>query len=652
MDLPSVTTRVSETAAALAQGLDVCCLIFPALLNADIKARIFGGADAMAGLHGYCEGVEYTSLHVERTGKSILGIALPINTEGAISREDVSGNTNSSTTTVTAGAGGVLAEHDGIWRIKRGGVVGTDQIQLELSLDGGFNFKTIRLGTDNSYTEPLFNVVTTFGAGSLTTGQVVHTWHGSAPLASSADWVTARQRLAEKLQFFRTMLVIGDLQSNTEAAALLAQVDAYETENERFTFARASLADRLPLAAMSRVRVRMSGTPTLTFAEVGATGDTITRSAGSWITDGFAVGDIFTVAGSISNNVTGPIAALSATVMTLGTTDLTPEVATPNCTVTGTPALTFAEVGATGDTITRSRGSFLADGFRVGDRITTVGTVSNNSANALITAVTALALTLDTQDVVAEVVGSYSVTLTTGQTKAAWLADLEDEYEPIDDAPRISLGIGRARVLSSYSKWFMRRPAQWLVSAREYAHDLHIATWRKDDGHLNASLEDANGNLVEWDDRVDGEAASFARFTSLRTWSNGPAGVFVALSLTRASDSSQLVHTAKEAVANLACSLVQLNTENAAIGVDLLLNADGTATQDSLNTIANKVNAVLKNELLTDKGEGQRASFAKFTPTPTDVYNVPEPTMTTVTELRLNGTIVKVNNKVNIQTAG
>ncbi len=656
MDLPGATTRLSETSAALARGLDVCCLIFPCATSADIKARVFGSADAMAAQHGYCEGVEYASMHVERTGKSILGIGLPINTEGAISREDVSGNTNTSVTTLAALPGGILAEHDGRLRVKQGGVVGTDQILLELSLDGGFNYKVVRLGTDTSYTELQFNFSVTFGAGSLTAGQVIHTWHGSAPLASPADWITARQNLAEKLQFFRTMLVIGDLQSNTEAAALLAQVNAYETENERFTLARASLADRLPLAAMSKVRVKMSGSPTLTFAEVGATGDTITRSSGSWITDGFAPNDLIAVTGAINSNnneTAARIVSLTATVLTLDTEDLDAEVATAGCTVTATPRLVFADLGATG-TATRSRGSFLADGFRVGDRVSVLGTVSNNWSDVLVTAVTALVLTFNKADVAAETIGSYAVTLGAGQTKAAWMAELEDEYEPIDDAPRISLGVGRARVFSSFSGWYMRRPAQWLVSAREYQHDIHIAPWRKDDGSLGAdvSLNDADGNLVEWDDRVDGKAASAARFTSLRTWPNGPAGVFVALSLTRARDSSKLIHTSKANVANLTCSLVQLNSENAAIGVDLILNDDGTATSDSLKKVADKVNNVLKNELLTNKlNEGRRASFVKFTPTPTDQYDVSEPTMTTVTELHMNGTVVKVNNRVNIQSA-
>ena len=43
----------------------------------------------------------------------------------------------------------------------------------------------------------------------------------------------------------------------------------------------------------------------MTFAEVGATGDTITRATGSFITDGFVAGDTIRVTGSSSNNVTG-----------------------------------------------------------------------------------------------------------------------------------------------------------------------------------------------------------------------------------------------------------------------------------------------------------------------------------------------------------
>mgnify|MGYP006958864321 CR=1 FL=1 len=53
----------------------------------------------------------------------------------------------------------------------------------------------------------------------------------------------------------------------------------------------------------------------MTFAEVGATGDTITRAAGSWISEGFAIGDTVTVSGAVAsagaNNVTGALFTLT-----------------------------------------------------------------------------------------------------------------------------------------------------------------------------------------------------------------------------------------------------------------------------------------------------------------------------------------------------
>lgn len=73
-------------------------------------------------------------------------------------------------------------------------------------------------------------------------------------------------------------------------------------------------------------QVTASASPTLTFANVGSA-DTITRSTGSFITDGYKVGMIVTIAGTSSNNMTtGPIASVSATVLTFGsTTSLTNE---------------------------------------------------------------------------------------------------------------------------------------------------------------------------------------------------------------------------------------------------------------------------------------------------------------------------------------
>jgi hypothetical protein len=245
------------------------------------------------------------------------------------------------------------------------------------------------------------------------------------------------------------------------------------------------------------------------------------------------------------------------------------------------------------------------------------------------------------------------VTIATGQTKAAWMAELEAEFEDIDDAFRIDMSAGRGAVLMPFSGWKKRVPAAWAASVREYQHDLHRAPWRKKDGPTGYSLEDTEGVLVEWDDRVDGGAASAARFTSFRTWANGPNGAFVALSLTRASEGSQLTRTHNVAVLNLACTVVQLNTEDAAVGESLVLNDDGTATKDSLAGIAEQVNRELTNNLLKNtSGEGQRASKAVWTPSPDDVLNVEEAALTGVLDLNLRGTVHSVRTTVRVRSGG
>ncbi len=650
--LPKATTTVDNTAGAVVGGLDTVCVLSPVATLADATPRIFGSAAAIYAAHGYSEGLEYAALHIQRTGKAVMFIGLPISDAGVVGRENKSGNSGTCVTTVTAGGTGVLAEHDGVLKVKSGGTIGTSQIVLQLSLDGGRKFKDVRLGTANSYTIPYVGVSVAFAAGTLVAGDTIHTWHGTAPASDSAGWADAREALAAQQKGCRSLVLCGrDLSTDTQASDFLAQLNAYETANERFVYGRASVRDRLPEAALSNVTVRMTGTPTLTYAEVGATADTITRSTGSWISDGFVVGDAIDSVSPLNTFSGAKITGVTATVLTLDTQDLAAEV-TAAATIVGHPGITYAEVGATGDTITRNRGSWLDDGFRVGSLITS-NSALNDFSNALVTAVTATVLTLDTQDLSAEFASSGAITITAGESKALWMAALDTEFAPVDAAKRISLSAGRGRATSPFTDWYMRRPAGWFASFREYSHDLHVATWRKSDGPVDADLFDANGTLVEWDERIDGGAGLAARFTTLRTWGNGPNGAFVSLSLTRASDGDILQHTAKLAVTNLACGIVQLNSENAAIGQDLILNDDGTATADSLATIENRVNAALDLELLTDKlGEGPRASNAVWRIDPSTDYRVAEPVMAAVLQLDLNGTVHSVNTRTRLNTPG
>lgn len=640
--LPRATVRVEPTAAAPGSGLDTVCILAAVPSNPDMTPRIFGGAQAIYEQHGYSEGVEYGALHLAYTGKSVIFVGMPIGTAGVISRFTSHENTGSSVVTVVAGADGVLSDHRGVLRVVAGGTIGTDQIKLELSLDDGRSFSPLRLGTANSYTLPYVGATANFAAGTLVTGDTIAEWHGSGPRIDTGDLAEVFDNLAADLKQFRSIMILGDLPNDTAAAAVLTQVNAYATEHQRFVYARASVPDRLPQASLSQAYARFTGAAALTF---DAATDTVERSSGSWLADGFRDGDSVTFVDTVGNDGTFVVTTVTADTLTFGNV-ITDEVISSGFAVTGGPTLVFA---ASGDTITRNRGSWLADGFRAGDDVAIDGTASNEVTLAAQT-VTALVLTL-ANGLSDETLPSDGVTVTSNLTKAAWMAEQDAEFAAIDGESRLDLGAGRGAVISPFSGWDYRRPVSWAASAIEYQHDVHVATWRKELGPSGFDLFDANGLLSEWDDRVDGGAGSAARFTTFRTWPNGPRGAFITQSLTRAGDGQLTSQTHNMAVVNVGLTTVQRATEQV-IGRSLQLNADGTATADSLAVIASEVNAAVELALLTSRGEGPRASRAVWFPDPEDVYNVPEPVMHGTLELLLNGTIHSVDTAVRLSSNG
>lgn len=652
--LPGASNYLAAAPVAAVTGANLPIVISPVATNTDAIPRQYGSPSAIYAQHGYSEGVEYAALHAAEVGEPIIFCGIPIATPGAVGREDTSGNTGTSVTTVVAGSDGVLAEHDGELSVITGGTIGTDDIVLRLSMDGGTSTKRVRLGTASSYVVPYFNITLNFAAGTLVAGDTVHTWHGSGPRGDSTGWTSAFTALRSQPLVARSALFTGDAQTNTEVSAITTLLNAYDTAYNRYVYARMGVLDRLPLASLSTSTHRMS-TSNVTFAEVGATGDTITRASGSWATDGFATGDLLTITGSSSNNITtaAKVTVTSATVITLDTDDLADEGPVANVSIVGQPSLTFSD---TADTIVRAGGtpgSWLDDGFRVGDSVAVSGTSSNNGTFT-VTAVTATTLTLEAGDLVDEVIGINTPTIAAGQTKAAWMAAITNEFGPVDDEDRISLSAGKARKLSPFTQWHLRWPASWAASIREYQHDLHIATWRKSDGPTGWNIYDSDGNLAEWDDYVDGAGASAARFTALRSWANGPRGAFVANSLTRALDASLMVQTNNAAVVNRARTLCQTATEDAVVGQSLLLNADGTATAESRAQIEAAVNAALAADLLADKrGEGARVSAVTWTASSTDVLNTsPEPTLTGQLTILIRGTVHTVTTAVILQQGG
>jgi len=191
----------------------------------------------------------------------------------------------------------------------------------------------------------------------------------------SAGLQAAREKLAAQTKQVRSFVVIGDLPNSTFAGYVTTQANAYETSNDRFVFARCSVRDRLPYATMSDVQARMTGAPNITFADVGAGNDTVTRSSGSFVTDGFTTGDTVRITGAVAsggaNNVVG-VVTVAADVLTFPDAGIALAAEGPiaGVSITAEPTLTFGDNGGSEDTIARNRGSWLADGFRVGDSIT------------------------------------------------------------------------------------------------------------------------------------------------------------------------------------------------------------------------------------------------------------------------------------------
>jgi len=660
MTLPNATTRLSVQSGGLVTGSDLLVVWAPVPDLADNTPRYYSSSADILTAHGYSQGLDYCALHFQETNKPVLFIPLPIDTAGTVGRFDSSGNTGTSVVTCAVGSDGSLEETDGILKVATngGGTIGTSQIVLSLSCDGGRTYKPVKLGTASSYTIPNVGLVLSFAAGTLVAGDTVLTWHSTAPLAGSSDIAAAKILLANQTKLARRWFYLGDNSVSGDLTAIQSAVGTYETSNERYTLVKCSLRDRLPQAEMSTNTVSMT-TANVTFAEVGATGDTITRASGSFITDGFLAGDRITVTGSSSNNITDEkITNVSALVLTLDTGDLAAEGPVAGVSITGKTEVQFDEVGATGDTITlgNARNSWLADGFRSGDILTIAGTASNNGTTAVIDTVTATVITLTSFDLTDEDIGQDLITITAGETDAQAIANLDSAMSTISGDERMDLGYGRGSMLSPVTGWKFRRNVNWADNIAAYQRDMRTTTWWKDLGPLSGrigagfNLNDSTDQPYEHDER-NTQGAIAAGFTCARTWGNGPAGAFIAKSLTRATTGTILTLTHNADVANLVQTIVQTTTENFA-GQTLVLepadeNGKRVATTASLAKFESKVNKELARYVLSNiGGEGPRASVANWVAATDDDLGVADATLNGTCTLELNGTITQIATTV------
>ena len=644
---PEAIVSVSAEAGTLAGGTGYIVAWGCVPNNADATPRVHASWKSVFDQHGYSEACEYVALHAEATRKSVIFVGIPIVTAGFASQHNSSGVVGTSQLTTS---GAILASTSVIVTVTTAGTIGVSGIIFNYSADDGRTYKSVKLGTASLFTVPYLGIVINFGAGTLLVADT-YTFRTTAPMWDSAGATSVRTALAAQQKLARSWMAIGEIATAAQAGFILTAINAYETTNKRFCLTRANIRDRLPLAAKAKIKKSMVGSPSLTFAEVGATGDTITRAAGSWITDGFVVNDLITVAGTSLNNFTdAQVTAVTATVLTLNTQDLTPET-TALGTVIASEAMTFAEVGATGDTITRSSGSWLTGGFAVGDIVQVTGTALNNVTTDAITAVTASVLTLGTTDLTPEVIAGHRVNVVRVLTMAAYIAASDTLFASIDgpSSRRIDLSVGRLWKESPITLWSMPRPTSWAASIREYTKDIHVTSWRVKDGPLDGwSMLDANGNVAQFDQRLDGGGTE-ARFTCPTTLDNGPNGSFICRSLTRDTEGAVLSQTHNLYVANVCCTVVQSSTAMF-LGQTPPLNADGTMQAASRSRLESSVNTDLAASLLKEfvPGEGARCSSVSWAMNPASALGGAGGTVLGVATLLVNGTIVTVNTVVKV----
>lgn len=496
--------------------------------------RLHSNVQALVAAFGYGPAVEAAAYVLERSGKRVLFVRMPGSTAGSNSAVDSNDATGTSVVTLT---GTPYDDYEGRLLITTGGTRGTAGVVFKYSLDAGRTWSlATALGTATTYAIPNSGLTLNFAAGDFDADDE-HRWTTTAPRWDSADLSDLLTALSTNNTPLVGGLLVGDLVAG-DIDTIGTELDAYATDRGRFT----RWFTNLRRARRTR---RARGTLVLTFAEVGGSGDTITRTTGSWITDGYVNGDNVTIAGTASND----------------------------------------------------------------------GTYTN------VTVTSATVLTLDSDnDVVAEV----SVTCTAEAVEAEddWIATLASETAAKADK-RESLWGGHVVLVSSVSSRKYSRPSSWAGAARFLSGDPSRALSAVADGPLvGASIVDDHGDTIEHDEAAVPGLLD-ARIACLRTF-DGRQGVYVALPMLFAPTGSDFDRLQFGAVIDIACATAKFTLEGK-LSTDVLLKP-GTSTIDegAALQIEKAVNRALANAL-TVKG---RVTSATYTCSRDDDLSAATPVLT------------------------
>lgn len=599
----NANTKATEGAAQSGPSSYLAAVLSCMQKGTPAKFRIVNSADEVSSVNGFGEGYEFVANYNEIADGSVLFASLDTATAGAISNVDNTQVKGSSAASFTG-----TPYDDEQLQVKvaddgnqgNGTAVGTAGISIQYSRDGGLTWsRARRLGTATSYAIASVGVTVTFSAGTLKTGDLASCYCKS-PKWDSTALTAAITALLARSDKPRAIMVCGDCPDRTTLQELIAQAAALRAGN-RFTRLFFNLRDYLPKAVFQGSRT-FTASLAAAIVSVNAAGKTYTRTTGSWLDDGFVNGDTVNWAGFVNagNNGRHVITALTATVMTVA------EVLVDEIDVGNTTCSTLGEslvAASATKKYTRTVGSWLTDGFAVGQTATITGFVNaGNNGPHVITAVTALDLTV-AEVLVDELAPVFGVTASAQELDSTWTAALGGVVGDTLATELVDQGVspygGRGRRVSPTDGSNKRRPASWWALMRWMQHDPAVAPYRVSDGPLdggNITIVDANGDPEDHDERTMGGLLD-NRISCLES-KDDRTGVFASLALTLDNDNAVLSRVQTAGVSDIISDVVQTATSNK-LGSSPQTNKDGTLTEAAARAIEDYVRGEIEKKVLT-----------------------------------------------------
>lgn len=545
--LPQAKSVLQEVGGGVGSNLTLVAILSVMQKGPVGSVALFQKASDIQTVYGLGEGLALAQMYLSTVKQQVLFGGLSSAGVGAaaaaIKNADVSRVLGTSAITFT---GTPFDDEDIVVLVNVGGTIGSAGIQISVSRDGGILFSgQIRLGTATTYVIPNTGITVNFGAGTLLAGDTAECWCDSAK-PGAADIQAGFTAIANSPFLPRIVVVCGDIPDQTHLLNITGPVSSLETVNGRYTHVICSARDFLHPAIMQNPL----NVQTIAFAAT-----TLTRSAGSFVTDGFQVGQWVYIQGSLTpanNGFFGPITAVTATILTLG-----------------------------------------------GAAFTVAAAAS-------------------------------SITLVATEPKVAWKAAVEAVVGATPSTQVISHRTvcfgGRATKLDA-NGYRKRRPAAWPFVIAEMQHDIQVSPAQVDSGPLagwqlattatattSAPVNTGNpgsapnvGTLppLDYDERADGGLLAY-RVACLCTVDDF-AGIYVALPVTLDNDNAPLSRLPVGLVGDLYQTIVKQAT-TLKLSSRIELNNDGTAKEKEAQRIEKYVVGQLSANLLTRKAEGQRAS--------------------------------------------